>query len=117
MRSILAAIMLMTTLTTWAGDHEDGMAAYGKNTYPWGGMYKPSLTNFQTYAEAIRWYTLAAEQGYARAQFNLGLLYKNGGGVVTQDYAEAVRWYTLAAEQGNARAQFNLAFCITKAKV
>lgn len=116
MRSILAAIMLMTTLTTWAGDHEDGMAAYGKNTFPWGGMYKPGLTNFQTYAEAIRWYTLAAEQGYARAQFNLALLY-NEGKCVTKDYAEEARLYELAAEQGYAKPQYNLSVNTITAKV
>jgi uncharacterized protein len=35
------------------------------------------------------------------AQNNIGLMYKNGNGVV-QDYAEALKWYRLAAEQGNA---------------
>ena len=52
---------------------------------------------------------LAAEQGDARAQFALGLMYRDGRGVA-QDDAEAVRWYRLAAEQGNADAQFNLGF-------
>ena len=56
---------------------------------------------------AVKWYTLAAEQGYARAQFNLGLMYDEGKGVL-QDYKTAVKWYTLAAEQGFARAQSNL---------
>ncbi len=51
---------------------------------------------------------LAAEQGNASAQYNLGLMYDNGQGV-TQDYAEAVKWYRLAAEQGDADAQYNLA--------
>ena len=50
---------------------------------------------------------LAADQGKAKAQYNLGLLYKNGRGV-THDYKEAVKWYRLAADQGNASAQNNL---------
>ena len=58
-------------------------------------------------AEAVRWYRLAAEQGTAAAQFNLGIMYDNGEGV-PEDDAEAVRWYRLAAEQGTAAAQFNL---------
>jgi TPR repeat protein len=58
-------------------------------------------------AEAVRWYRLAAEQGYAPAQSNLGLMYANGDGV-SEDDVEAVRWYRLAAEQGNAPAQYNL---------
>ena len=48
-----------------------------------------------------------AEQGYAKAQYNLGAMYYNGRGV-RQDYAEAVRWYRKAAEQGVAKAQYNL---------
>ena len=58
-------------------------------------------------AEAVRWYRLAAEQGHATAQTNLGFRYDNGRGV-PEDDAEAVRWYRLAAEQGNANAQFIL---------
>ena len=55
----------------------------------------------------MRWYRLAAEQGVATAQYNLGFMYDNGRGVLKDD-AEAVRWYRLAAEQGYAAAQFNL---------
>ena len=51
---------------------------------------------------------VAAEQGNAVSQFNLGLMYDTGESV-TQDYQEAVRWYRLAAAQGYADAQFNLA--------
>ena len=49
----------------------------------------------------------AAEQGLAKAQFNLGHMYENGRGV-TQDDSEAVTWYHKAAEQGDAQAQHNL---------
>ena len=55
-------------------------------------------------AEAARWYRLAADQGLADAQNNLGLMYDNGEGV-PEDDAEAVRWYRLAADQGDAGAQ------------
>ena len=60
-------------------------------------------------AEAARWYRLAAAQGNALAQYNLGDKYKNGAGV-PKDNAEAVRWYRLAAAQGNAGAQGSLGF-------
>ena len=50
---------------------------------------------------------LAADQGDADAQYNLGLMYYNGDGV-TQDDAEALKWYRLAADQGDATAQSNL---------
>ena len=52
----------------------------------------------------MRYYTLAADQGDADAQYNLGAMYHTGNGVV-QDYTEAMRYYTLAADQGNADAQ------------
>ena len=56
----------------------------------------------------MRWYRKAAEQGYARAQSNLGLAYEYGRGV-GKDNREAVRWYRKAAEQGHERAKKNLA--------
>ena len=49
----------------------------------------------------------AAEQGFAAAQYNLGVMYDNGQGV-RQDDAQAVYWYRKAAEQGNVEAQHNL---------
>ena len=56
---------------------------------------------------AVKWFTLAAKQGYYSAQFNLGVMYEGGEGVL-QDDKTAVKWYRLAAEQGNATAQTNL---------
>ena len=48
----------------------------------------------------------AAEQGYAKAQYALGLVYENGTGV-RQDYVEAHMWYNLAAAQGDMEASGN----------
>lgn len=62
------------------------------------------------YAEAVKWYRKAAEQGHASAQNNLGYCYFCGEGVET-DYAEAAKWFQKAAEQGNAAAQYNLGIC------
>ena len=56
---------------------------------------------------------MAADQGDASAQYNLGIAYANGQGVL-KDEAEAVRWFRLAAEQGYADAQFNLGSMYTK---
>ena len=55
----------------------------------------------------MKWYRLAAEQGYADAQYSVGVLYDKGQGVPKNDKT-AVKWYRLAAEQGNAYAQNNL---------
>jgi len=46
-------------------------------------------------AEAVRWYRLAAEQGYADAQNNLGVMYAEGQGV-SQDNVAAHMWFSLA---------------------
>ena len=61
----------------------------------------------QDYAEAVKWVRMAAEQGHAEAQADLGRMYVVGRGV-PQDYAEAVKWVRMAAEQGDAEAQANL---------
>ena len=61
----------------------------------------------QNFKEALRWYMKAAEQGYAGAQSNLGVMHQVGKGV-PQNFKEALRWYTKAAEQRHADAQFNL---------
>ena len=49
----------------------------------------------------------AETRGHAGAQFNLGVMYKDGTGVA-QDDARAYEWTRLAAEQGYADAQCNL---------
>lgn len=61
-------------------------------------------------AESVRWYRMAAEQGFVLAMCNLGNAYRFGKGVAKDD-SEAVKWYRKAAEQGDGRAQMNLACC------
>lgn len=68
------------------------------------------LYNAKNYAEAVKWYRQAAEQGHAAAQNNLGNCYYNGRGV-TKNPDEAVAWWGKAAEQGYAAAQYNLGNC------
>ncbi len=65
------------------------------------------------YAMALREWRPLAEQGNAKAQYNLGLMYRKGQGV-PQDDAEAVGWWRKAAEQGHATAQYNLGFMYGK---
>ena len=55
----------------------------------------------------MKWFKLAAEQGYVKSQFNLGYCYQYGTGVIKDDN-EAVKWYKLAAAQGDIDAQKNL---------
>jgi TPR repeat protein len=67
------------------------------------------LAEKKNYAEAMRWYRLAAAQGNALAQVGIGNFYSMAQGV-PQDYGEALRWYRLAAAQGNSEAQDNIGF-------
>jgi TPR repeat protein len=115
MRRILTGLVLILMLTggASAGPFEDGAAVSQRGDYATalraklGFMYDKGQGVPQDYAEAVKWYRLAADQGLAAAQLNLGFAYGTGRGV-PQDYAEAVKWYRLAAEQGLADAQFNL---------
>ena len=54
----------------------------------------------------MKWYTLAAKQGDASAQYNLGLMYDNGTGVL-QDYVRAHMWFNIAAISGDKYASKN----------
>jgi TPR repeat protein len=55
-------------------------------------------------------YKLAANQGHAWAQVQLGLLYLCGHGGLPMDEREAARLFKLAAQQGDATGQNNLGF-------
>jgi TPR repeat protein len=103
---------------TLAAEQGDAKAQYNLGLiYSYGGLTRDIITAVrkylndedvtQDYTAAVKWFTLAAEQGNAKAQSELGEMYAYGQGVA-QDYKTAVKWYTLAAEQGNASAQYNL---------
>jgi TPR repeat protein len=94
LKSSVYALALAVALvgSAAAGPFEDGTAAYQKGDF----------------ATALRLMRQLADQGIAKAQYALGVMYYNGQGV-PQDYAQAVNWYRKAADQGLAVAQFNLA--------
>ena len=81
--------------------------------YGLGSAYMSGRGTDKDEMEAIRWYLMAAESGYAKAQNTLGVCYKNGTGV-EKDLGEAVKWYRLAAQQNYALAQSNLGICYAK---
>ena len=85
------ALLLLSSTEGWSADFQKGLAAAQRGDF----------------ATALREWKPLAEQGNARAQVNLGLMYQRGDGV-PQNYKTAVKWYRLAGEQGNARAQINL---------
>jgi len=100
LNAIVAAIVLMLSFAApiTAGQFEDATAAYHRGDY----------------ATALRLYRALADQGNAEAQYNLGIMYSIGWGVL-QDDAEAAKWFRLAAnqfrlaaDQGDAQAQAGL---------
>ncbi|MGH8710942.1 MAG: tetratricopeptide repeat protein [Burkholderiales bacterium] len=76
---------------------QNGVNAYGRKDY----------------TTALGIFRGLADQGDARAQTNLGLMYQRGEGVARDD-AEAVKWYRKAADQGFVTAQFNLGYMYSK---
>ena len=69
-----------------------------------GVCYNYGFGVTQDMQKAVEWYTKAAEQGHAAAQYNLGNCYYDGEGV-EKDLQKAIEWYTKAAEQGDEDAQ------------
>lgn len=63
----------------------------------------------QNYGEALKWFRMAADQGYAPAQYSVGNIYFHGLGEPT-DFAEGIRWWRLAAENGDPEAQDDLSY-------
>ena len=96
--TLCAGVTLGLTAPAWAGLNE-GVAAAKRGDY----------------ATALREWRPLAEQGNAKAQHNLGLIYGKGLGV-SQDYAEALQWFRKAAEQGYAKAQYNLGVMYAKGR-
>jgi len=71
----------------FAGPFEDGLAAYDRDDY----------------ATALRLWRPLADAGDATAQYNLGIMYRNGRGV-PKDYVQAHMWFNLAASNAHDKA-------------
>ena len=92
-------IFLSMAVTAVAGQFADADAAYARGDY----------------ATAYRLLKPLAEQGNARAQYDLGFMHEKGQGVPKDD-VEAVKWFRKAAEQGIPKAQFNLGIMYERGK-
>jgi TPR repeat protein len=76
--------------------------------YTLGNMYEHGLYGVKKDVKrAFVLYTLAAEQGDANAQYELGIMYDKGEGT-KPDVKRALELITLAAEKGLAKAQQSL---------
>ena len=84
MRRVLLVVFLVVACATGAAadSYEDAVSAYDRGDYIRAGQLLRPL----------------AEQGHARAQGNLGLIYAKGGGV-SQDLVRAQMWFTVSAEE------------------
>jgi TPR repeat protein len=91
-----------------AGDND--ARVYLASAYKTGEGIAPSNV------EAVRWWTLAAQEGIAEAQFNLALSYAFGHGVAKDDKS-AFKWYGQAADQGHANAIYNFGVMHTQGVV
>ena len=82
--------------------------AVGSSSVVVAGFYD-GVTAFDNgdYKTALREFRVSAIKGDARAQYNLGVMYRTGKGV-SKDYKEADRWYRNASERGHVQAQFSL---------
>jgi TPR repeat protein len=89
--SLLLAAPLLGIAGAVAGPFEDGMTAYNR------GDYMP----------AIRLFRPLAEQGNARAQHLIGVMYHKGEGVA-RNSVRAFAWFSLAAAHGDRDAQAKL---------
>ena len=81
-RNTLSVIFIFFS-TLVVADFDKGMTAY----------------NSSDYATAIKEFSVAAEQGIADAQYNLGVMYAKGEGV-PENYIKAYMWVSLAAAFG-----------------
>ena len=77
-------------------------------------MYKHGYGVKESRSEAKKWYKKSAEQGYAPAQNNLGVLYVRRAEVAEdkstflENFEKAEKWFKMAADQRYPLAQFNL---------
>lgn len=69
-------------------------------------MYYKGEGVAQSSSEAVKWWRLAAQQGDAEVQYNLGVMYMKGH-AVPQDNVRAYMWFNIAAVSGIADAVKN----------
>ena len=84
----------------WKESSEDG---YLQAQYRLGIYYKNEEDDEE---EAIKWLTMAADNGYEPAQSLLGTIYSQYESEVN-DYSLALKWYKASADQGNKESKIH----------
>ena len=82
----------------------ESVADNPKAQFDYGFMYAGDP---ESQVIAAQWFQLAAEQGYAKAQYELGCMYTSGQGVGI-NCIEALKWFKMAAEQKHVASQYEL---------
>ena len=72
-----------------------------------GDILSNSMLGLDDYAQALHWYSNAANEGSAYGQYNLGLMLANGWGK-EQDLRRAAFWFKQAAMREYRPAQYQL---------
>ena len=85
---LIVAAQILGSAAAFADPWEDGMAAYNR------GDYVP----------AIRLFRPLAEQGNAKAQHLIGMMYHRGQGVA-RNSVRALAWFSVAAKRGDREAE------------
>ena len=75
--------------------------------YELGEKYKNGINAEQNGELSVRYYRIAAELGFTRAQYKLGVCYFSGFGVEI-DTNKALQWFEKAAKQGDINAKYNI---------
>jgi GAF domain/PilZ domain/Sel1 repeat len=78
-----------------------------------GARYATGEDVKQDYAESVRWFTLAAEQGHVIAQATLGAYYWAGRGI-PQDLSKAYFWSAIAQAGGDAASKYRVTVLATR---
>lgn len=81
-----------------------------------GDIYKKGIGVEKNDAEAVRWYSKSAEQGYKFAIYELGLCYEEGRGV-QKDISKAMNLYEIAAKGDLRAAKIKLGLVIDTSSV
>lgn len=85
MKKLFTILLMLLASSTWAGisNYDDGLNAYVKKDY----------------TSAAYFFKLAAKDGDARAQYELGDMYEKGQGLI-KNYVLAYMWFNLASVNG-----------------
>ena len=92
MKRVILIVALLASMSAPAGaGFREGLEAYARLDYD----------------KAMAEWLPLAEEGDAKSQYQVAVLYLRGEGVL-RDEAEAAKWFRRAADRGDADAQFNL---------